>query len=337
MPNTSHDLETSLTPRRRRRRLTALIGRGDAGVAIVAALLIVGFGIASDGVWLGLDNMRSVLQVTAILAILAYGEALVITTGEIDISVGSVFGTGALVYLGAEPMTGGAAAVVLALAAGMLIGMFNGLVTTRFGVSSLIVTLGTLFIFRGIAYALTGGFYFAADAEFRAAPSLLLFGGATVFGFNVAILWALGLLGAMQLLVFYTPIGNHLLAVGGDAASAASRGVRVDRVKLLAFTLAASLAALAGVLEASKIGFADGSFGRLMELEAIAAAVMGGCALAGGRCSLIGTLIGAFVLSATQSFLVIMGIQPQWYMILLGLLVVISLLGKRVIFDLFGR
>jgi simple sugar transport system permease protein/ribose transport system permease protein len=125
------------------------------------------------------------------------------------------------------------------------------------------------------------------------------------------------------------PFGNHLLAVGGSAASAHSRGVRVDRVKLKAFVICGLLAGLGGVLEAGKLGSADGSMGRLMELQAIAACVLGGCLLAGGRVSLVGALLGTFVLSSIQSYLVVMAIPPQWFMVLLGTIVVLAALGDR--------
>jgi simple sugar transport system permease protein/ribose transport system permease protein len=130
-------------------------------------------------------------------------------------------------------------------------------------------------------------------------------------------------------LYFGMPWGNHLLAVGGSSASAHSRGVHVDRVKLSAFILCGALAALGGTLEAGKLGFADGSMGRLMELQAIASCVLGGCLLARGRISLIGALLGAFVLSSIQSYLVIMGVRPQWFMLLLGVIVVLAALGER--------
>jgi simple sugar transport system permease protein/ribose transport system permease protein len=260
---------------------------------------------------------------------MAFGESLVITAGEIDISVGSVFGIGALVYLGLVPITGVAPAILIALSAAVAIGCFNGYVVSKLKIPSLIVTLGTLFIFRGLCYALTEGFHFAANKAVRQDPIFKIMGGSEIWGFNVAVLWVLVLLLVVHVALFYTPQGNRLLAVGGDAESALTRGVRVVRVKWVAFMLCSLLAGLAGILEASKLGFADGSFGRLMEMEAIASAVMGGCLLTGGRSSVIGTAAGAFILSGIQSYLVIMGIQPQWFTLLLGAIVVLAVLGDK--------
>ncbi len=133
----------------------------------------------------------------------------------------------------------------------------------------------------------------------------------------------------LHVAIFWTVAGNRLLAVGGDAESARSRGVRVGQVTWLAFIACSALAGFGGVLEAGKLGFADGSFGRLMELQAIASCVLGGCLLTGGRISVVGALVGAFVLSSIQSYLVIMGVQPQWFILLLGVIVVFAALADR--------
>ena len=303
--------------------------RPEAGAVVFTLLIVVAFSVQTEGTWISHANMSSVLQVTATLGIMALGQALVITTREIDISVGSVFGFGALTYLGAAESIGVAPAAVVAILAGCAIGLLNGFLVTRLRVPSLIATLGTLFIFRGLCIALTEGFSFSASAEVRESPFFALLGGAEVLGFNDAVLWMVALVIVLHLAIFLTPFGNRLLALGGDADSALSRGVRVQGMKWLAFVLCSALAALAGVLEASKIGFADGSFGRLQELEAIAACVIGGCLLTGGRCSVVGVILGAFLLSGIQSFLVLNGVQPQWFMILLGLLVVGALLGDQ--------
>jgi simple sugar transport system permease protein/ribose transport system permease protein len=125
--------------------------------------------------------------------------------------------------------------------------------------------------------------------------------------------------------------------VGGNAESARSRGVSILYTKWGAYIACAFLAGLAGILQASDLGYVDGGFGRQRELQAIAAAVLGGCALAGGRTSLIGTFLGAFILSGIQSYLVIKSIDPQWFILLLGLIVVLVSLAERGLTDLLTR
>jgi ribose transport system permease protein len=197
------------------------------------------------------------------------------------------------------------------------------------GIPSLLVTLGSLFLFQGIGYAITSGFSFAATNAVRQQFVYNAVGGGGITEVNTGVIWALVILVALQLVVFETPIGNRILAVGGDAASSFSRGVNVSRIKFGVFVFSGLLAAFAGVLDAAFIGYADGSFGVTMELSAIAAAVLGGCHLAGGRISLIGTLFGAFILRGIQSFLIILGVQPQWYILVVGLIVVLASLADR--------
>src|SRR5258708_14780171 len=194
---------------------------------------------------------------------------------------------------------------------------------------SLLVTLGSLFLFQGIGYAVTSGFSFAATNTVRQQFVYNAVGGGGFAEVNTGVIWALVILVVLQLVVFEAPVGNRILAVGGDAGSSFSRGVNVGRIKFGVFVVSGVLAAFAGVLDAAFIGYADGSFGATMELSAIAAAVLGGCHLAGGRISLIGTLFGAFILPGIQSFLIILGVQPQWYILVVGLIVVLASLADR--------
>src|SRR6266403_1609373 len=280
-----------------RQFIGSIVRRHPEGVTISMVVLIsLAFAVITQGSWLSVGNMQSLSQLTAVLAIMAFGEAIVIATGEIDISVGSVSGIGALALL---------------------------------GLPSLLVTLGTLFLFQGIGYAVTSGFSFAATNSVRQQWIYNAVGNSGVAGVNAGVIWALIVLVVLQLVVFETPVGNRILAVGGDAASSFSRGVNVTKIKFGVFVVSGLLAAFAGVLDAAFIGYADGSFGVTMELSAIAAAVLGGCHLTGGRISLIGTLFGAFVLRGIQSFLILLGVQPQWYILVVGLIVVLASLADR--------
>jgi simple sugar transport system permease protein/ribose transport system permease protein len=301
----------------------------ELGIFLIGAVLIVLFATTSDGKWANLFNLATILQVTATLGLMSLGVALVIGTGEIDISVGSTFGMGALTYLWLAAQVDPSLAAVAAIAVGAAIGLVNGLLITRTGTPSLIITLGTLMIFRGIAIALTEGFSFSIPYAERNGWTYFLLGGGDFLRFNTALYWLIAALVVLMVMLKAMPFGNRLLAVGGSAESAHSRGVRVDRIKLAAFVLCGMLAAFAGTLEAGKLGFADGSMGRLMELQAIASCVLGGCLLAGGRISLPGALMGAFVLSSIQSYLVVTGVRPQWFILILGLIVVIAAYGDR--------
>jgi simple sugar transport system permease protein len=313
-----------------RQRLRQIVRRHPEAATISMVVLIsLAFAIITQGSWLSVGNMQSLSQITAVLAVMAFGVAIVIATGEIDISVGSVSGIGALAFLGLAPVVGSGLALLAALACGILIGAFNGLFVAFLGVPSLLVTLGTLFLFQGVGYAVTSGFSFAATKAVRQEFIYNTVGGGGFAGVNAGVIWVLVVLAVLQLMVFETAVGNRILAVGGDAVSSFSRGVNVSKIKFGVLVVSGLLAAFAGVLDAAFIGYADGSFGATMELSAIAAAVLGGCRLTGGRISLIGTLLGAFMLSGIQSFLILLGVQPQWYILVVGLIVVLASLADR--------
>ncbi|WLS10608.1 ABC transporter permease (plasmid) [Shinella sumterensis] len=301
----------------------------EIGIFLIGAILIVIFASTSDGRWANLYNIGTIMQVTATLGLMSLGVAIVIGTGEIDISVGSTFGMGALAHLWLAARVDPVFAALAAIVVGAAIGYVNGWLVTRTRTPSLIITLGTLMIFRGIAIALTDGFSFSIPYAARNGWTYFLLGGGDFLGFNTALFWLIAAFLVLLLVLKAMPFGNRLLAVGGSADSAHSRGVRVDRIKLSAFVICGILAAFAGALEAGKLGFADGSMGRLMELQAIASCVLGGCLLAGGRISLIGALMGAFVLSSIQSYLVVTGVQPQWFILILGLIVVAAAYGDK--------
>src|ERR1700737_2407461 len=195
----------------RRHPETAII----ALVALISCLFVV----LTRGQWLSVGNLQSLLRLAAVLAIMSFGEAIVIATGEIDISVGSTFGICALTFLGLAPIVGSGFAMIAAFVSGMFIGAINGVFAPLLGLPSLIVTLGTLFLFQGIAYAMTYGFSFAATDVVRQQLVYKALGGGTLGGLNPAVVWVVGIFVVLQLVIFETSLGNRILAVGGDAIS----------------------------------------------------------------------------------------------------------------------
>jgi ribose/xylose/arabinose/galactoside ABC-type transport system permease subunit len=199
------------------------VRRHPEGITISLVILIsLAFAVITQGNWISIGNLQSLSQITSVLAIIAFGEALVIATGEIDISVGSVSGIGALTFLGIAPTMGSGLALAAAIICGILIGCLNGFFVAFLGVPSLLVTLGTLFPFQGIGYAVTSGFSFAATDSLRKEFIYNAVGGGSLAGINTSVVWALIVLVVLQLVVFETHIGNRILAVGGDAASSFS-------------------------------------------------------------------------------------------------------------------
>jgi ribose/xylose/arabinose/galactoside ABC-type transport system permease subunit len=192
----------------------------ELGIFLIGMVLIVLFATTSDGKWANLFNLATILQVTATLGLMSLGVALVIGTGEIDISAGSTFGMGALAYLWLAAQVDPSLAAIAAIAVGAIIGLVNGLLVTRTGTPSLIITLGTLMIFRGIAIALTEGFSFFIPYAARNGWTYVVLGGGDFLRFNTALYWLIAVTIILMVMLKAMPFGNRLLAVGGSAESA---------------------------------------------------------------------------------------------------------------------
>src|ERR1700746_2593691 len=161
------------------------VRRHPEGITIGLVILIsLAFSVITQGGWLSIGNLQSISQVTAVLSIMAFGEAMVIATGEIDISVGSVSGVGALTFLGLAPVVGSGLALLAAIVCGIFIGALNGIFVALLGLPSLLVTLGTLFLFQGIGYAVTSGFSFAATDSLRQESIYNVVGGGNLTEVN---------------------------------------------------------------------------------------------------------------------------------------------------------
>jgi ribose/xylose/arabinose/galactoside ABC-type transport system permease subunit len=305
----------------------------EASVVTTAVLLISLFIIGTDGLWL--QSLPSVLRLTAQLGIVAIGQAILMTSGEVDLSVGSVFAITGLVFVTAmdEWGLGVASAMLLSIIFACSIGLLNALFSIVFRVPSMIVTLGGMFAFRGISYLMTEGFGLSIPPDLRADPLVLAI-KTRALGLNGAVVVLLILTAIFAYILAKTRFGSHLKAVGGNAAAALANGVSPGLVKTKAFIICAGLAGLSAVVVVCQEGAVYGTSGVRMELETIAAAVIGGCTLRGGVGSIWGPVLGVFVLASLKSGLVLLGAPTSWYIafvgaLLIGFLVASSQLRKH--------
>lgn len=262
-------------------------------------------------------TMRSVsgiVNAATLTGMLTIGVTLLMIAGEFDLSVGSVVAIGAYIFAyGTTEWNSPVLAVILALAIPALLGAVNGLIFNYTGIPSFIVTLGTLYIYRGAVWLLSGGqliqtlerplVYQIFNGRLDVVNALLP--GAN---FRTSLLWLLGLTVFFQYVLVRTRFGNHVFAVGGNALSALAQGVDVKRVKLLCFMISSTLAGLTGVLLFSQYRSVRVATGAGMELNAIAAAVVGGTLLTGGSGSIWGALIGALLISTLRTGVILMNI-----------------------------
>ncbi|NTH16607.1 ABC transporter permease [Agrobacterium rhizogenes] len=310
-----------------------LTGRIETSVIFGALLLIIVLVISTHGQWL--NNVPSVLRVTAQVGIIAIGQSLLMTSGEVDLSVGSVFAITGVVFIWLTGVVGlnVELAIILSIFAAGAIGLVNGIITTRFQVPSMIVTLGAMFIYRGFTFLATQGASLSLPRETRHDP-VLDFVKAKFFGLNVPV-YALAVLCVIFVFVLAkTRLGNHITAVGGNYLAALANGISPHNVRIRAFVLCSTLAGLSGLLILFQEGSVYSTSGIKMELESIAACVIGGCTLRGGVGSVWGAVLGVFILSSLKGGLMMLGAPTSWYAafvgaILVGFLVLARILNQR--------
>ena len=313
-----------------------LLLRGRAVLALV--VLIVIFTALSPN-FLQPTNLEILAKQTAINAILAIGMTFVILTGGIDLSVGSVVGVTAMLagLLINEGLQASALAVVvyphtwmvlvIALAAGALVGAVNGYIITRFNVAPFIATLGMLYVARGAAGLLNDGNTFP---NLIGRPELGNTGYSQLgTGGLLGISWAIWIMLLFAVVAWFvttrTPFGRAVYAVGGNERSAELSGVRVRRTKMLVYMISGFCAATVGLIISSQLVASHPATGTFFELNAIAAVVLGGTSLAGGRGTIVGTMIGAFVIGVLTVGLNQQGVSSFWQQVIKGFVIVLAL------------
>lgn len=342
--------EESPTPARRpdrsanwwqKRRLGALLLQLRALIALILIVIIFAFLSPS---FLTSSDIVILISHAAIYAILSIGMTFTILTGGIDLSVGSIVGlagmiAGSLIAQGLVlPLFGVIVyfnvwvVVIICLLIGVIIGLVNGLVITRFNVVPFVATLGMLYVARGLALLTSGG---ATFPNLVGAPSL----GNTGFpllgtGQFLGLLMPIWLMIALGLLATFVatkiPFGRRVYAVGGNQRAAELAGVRVTRIKLAVYAISGFCAALTGLIIASQLQAAQPDAGNTYELTAIAAVVLGGTSLFGGKGSVGGSIIGAFVISVLSDGLVLIGVSEFWQMVVKGVVIVLAVIIDQV-------
>jgi ribose transport system permease protein len=277
-------------------------------IFVVLALECLVVGLATDTFFTP-SNLVNVMRQNTFIAILAAGMTFVILTGGIDLSVGSVVALSGVLCADAIVHGWGIpAAVLLGIATGLVAGLVNGIVITRVGVPPFIVTLATMLVVRGIAFKYTDARTIAGLPQEFAAISQ-----GAVMAASMALVYA-----AAWVLLMRTPFGRHVYAIGGNREAAWLAGVRVVRVLTATYVICGAGAGLAGVLVASRLSAGYPRAGELYELDAIAAVVVGGTSLYGGRGSIWGTIAGAFFIGILNNGLNLYNVSAYDQMIVKG-------------------
>jgi rhamnose transport system permease protein len=319
----------------RARRLTEWVFRvRELGIVVVLVALIAVTGILEPR-FLETASLRNLALNAAIFAILAAGQTLVLITRNVDLSVGSVLGLSA--YFAGDLLSHHQGlpiplVFVAGIALGAACGLFNGVLVTFGKVPALVVTLGTLYIFRGLAFLWTNGTQVNAETL---PDAFLNLGTDSIAGVPILVVIAVVVLLVVGQWLRDYRAGRELYAIGSNPDGARLAGVRSDRRVLSAFVLAGALAGLGGVLFTARFGTVDATAGVGYELTVIAAAVVGGVAIFGGTGSVYGAALGALLLGTITSSLIVLKVEAFWQMAAIGALLLLAitidrLLGLRV-------
>lgn len=320
--------------------MTLLKGR----TFIVLIVLLIFFSVVANN-FLSVNTMLLIGKHVALYGIIAIGMTYVIITGGIDLSVGAVVGLGGMIaggllqkgltleFAGVTIYFSVPLVVLITVLVGALVGIINGLIITKFNVAPFIATLGTMYICRGFANLHSNG---ATYSDLKGYEGLgnqgWTFFGSNVFGIPVGLVILFIMAIIFAIILKKTVFGWHVFSIGGNEKAAKLSGVKVDRVKILVYMISGICAAVVGIIACSQLAAAHPATGESWEMNAIAAAVLGGTSMAGGIGTIGGTIVGAFVIGVINDGMVMCGVSEFWQMVIKGLVIIVA-----VVIDQFQR
>ncbi|MFT4065478.1 MAG: ABC transporter permease [Paraburkholderia sp.] len=293
--------------------------RHYGGIVCGLILLCVLFAVLSSN-FLTLGNLLNVVMQVSIIAILGFGMTYVLLLGDIDLSVGAVMAlVGTVAAFAMQHGLHPALAVVLAMASGLLLGFVNGTLTAALTIPSFIVTVATMGVFRGLAYITSAGVPISIDDDRFAA-----LGNASVLGIAIPIWVLLVLLALNHFVLSRTVFGRKAYLAGGNREAALYSGINVKRLRITIFMLSGLMASIGGVLMTSRLYSAQPNAGLGYELDAIAAAVLGGTSLNGGYGTIAGTLIGALIIGVINNGMNLLSVPYFYQLIVKGVVILVA-------------
>lgn len=291
------------------------------GILPILILIVAVFGFVAPNFFTD-ANLLNIARQASINIVLAAGMTFIILTGGIDLSVGSMLGTTAVVAMAVSLMPGlSGLSIPLALLAGLGMGLFNGFLVAYAGLPPFIVTLGTYTALRGAAYLLADGttiinsdisFEWIGNSYLGPIPWLVIIAFAVI-----ALCW---------FILRRTTLGVHIYAVGGNMQAARLTGIKVGAVLLFVYGMSGLLSGLGGIMSASRLYSANGNLGMGYELDAIAAVILGGTSFVGGIGTITGTLVGALIIATLNNGMTLMGVSYFWQLVIKGAVIIIAVL-----------
>ncbi len=297
----------------------------EIGILIILLVLMGFLGITTRS-FLTSENLLTALLNISFIAIMAFGETMVIITAGIDLSVGSILGISSVVIalLLHDYHMAMAPAILSGLLMGTVMGLVNGFLVTKLKLPPFIATMGMLSIGRGLAYVLTGGWPISPFPE-----AFTNIGQGKLFGIPNPVLFMIVLAIIAHIFLKYTVLGRRIYAVGGNLHAARLSGVKVDKILILVYAIAGFLAGISGFLMTAWLGVGQANAGQGYELDVIAAAVIGGTSLMGGEGTILGTILGAAIMGILRNGLILLGVSSFWQQVAIGLVIIFAIAFDR--------
>ena len=293
--------------------------------ALAALVLLVIINSVFTPNFFDVNNFRNILLQVSPTVLVAVGMTVVISTGGIDLSVGSIMAIASAIAATSLDY-GAGVAVLLALAAAAAAGAFNGVLISGFRIQPIIVTLALLISGRGVAQVLSNGGQLIPFSN----ASFEYLGKGVLAGVPVQVIVMALVVGVAIFVMRATPFGRYVVAVGGNESAARLAGVKIHRTKIIVYALSGLLAGLAGLIETARLGASDAQkVGLNIELDAIAAVVVGGTPLTGGRATVVGTLIGALIMQIITTGFVMNGISYSWSLVIKAAIIIVAVYIQR--------
>jgi len=302
--------------------LRRIIGKRALWVAF--ALMCLVFGLLEPR-FLSIDNIWNVLRQTAPLLVTSIGQAVVIIGGGFDLSVGSIAAVSGIVMVYGVWSLGTIPGIMLALGSGVGIGLINGFSIARWNLNPFILTLGTMMLFRGLAYFVTGGLSLFGNIP----PGMLILGNGHIGPVPIPVI--IGIIGVVILAVLLrrTTLGRHSYAVGGNREAARLAGIDTSAVTIKLYAISGFFAALTGVILSARLGVATPTLGGDLNLESIAAVVIGGVSISGGEGTAMGVLLGTLILGIVRNGLNLYRVSMFIQMMITGVIIATAVLVDR--------
>lgn len=301
--------------------LKSIVKSDKTGLVIAMAVMITIFSIMTKGKFIMTNNIINILIASAIVGLVTIGESYLLIAGQVDLSPGSVAAfSGVLVSVLLSNGVNMWIALIIVVAIGMLIGLFNGLLVNHLKLEPFIATLASMSIFRGLAYIICGG-----KAVFITEQKFLKLGVGRVFNIPIPVIIFILLFFVFTIILEKTRFGRNIYMVGGNDAASRLAGINATKLKAQLYMLTSALAALGGCLLASRMSSGQPSASEGLEFDAVTAVVLGGIAMKGGIGTIGGALLGLFILQGFNNGLLMLNVPSFWQIVARGLLLVAAL------------